>query len=446
MKTLLMILALIVLINDNLYSQWVQTPGIPAGAGVTDMVIASNGAIIVSCGSFNFPSGPQGGVRISTNKGVDWRNGFDAFTARTVTKGQQNNIFASAWNYPVTTEGLYRSSNNGENWTGLLFTIGANNNIFSILALNNNQTIFIGTRTGVLKSTNAGFNFVPASTGIPSNSWVYELAADTNGVIAAATTGGLFISTNSGGIWNQSTGFNSTDTVSSVFFGGTSPGISLFAGTTNGKLAVFPNSLLYNSASSVTIIDPNLRIEDIDSAFWGTSLQSILAAGTPRNPSQSGSGVYKSANGGLNWAQISGGLPTNPVVSSIASDTIDIYVSTYKNTSLGAEVFFRPLNTIGIQQISAEIPVNFSLSQNYPNPFNPETKIKFTISANVKAKNIQLEVYNAIGRKIALLVNESLAAGVYEYKFDASDLSNGIYFYSLSVGDFKETKKMMLVK
>lgn len=439
-----MILMIIAWANFNLYSQWVQTANTPVGGGVTDMVVMVNGTIVVTCGSYNFPS-VSGGVRISTNRGVSWSNGFNMYTARTVAKGTGQTVFCSAWNYPTTTEGLYKSSNSGINWSGMLYTIGTGNNIFSILPLNN-DTMYIGTRTGVLRSTNQGSNFILFGSGMPANSWVYELASDTTGTIAAATSNGLFVLPNNGSTWNEPTGFNSSDTVSSLFFGGTSPGISLFAGTTNGKFAEFPNSQSYNSASSVTRIDSNMRVEDLDTAFWNTSLQKILAGGTPRNASQSGSGVYTSPDNGKTWSKVNSGLPSNPVVSSLAVSNTDVYAGTYKNTSLGAEIFFLPLNTIGIQQISSEIPVQFSLSQNYPNPFNPETKIKFTIPVNAKGKNIQLVVYNAIGQQVALLVKGSLEAGIYEYNFNASNLSNGIYFYSLSTGDFKETKKMMIVK
>jgi uncharacterized delta-60 repeat protein len=97
----------------------------------------------------------------------------------------------------------------------------------------------------------------------------------------------------------------------------------------------------------------------------------------------------------------------------------------------------------GIEPISSETPDKFSLSQNYPNPFNPATKIRFALP---KDASVKLTVYDEAGREAAVLVNEQLRAGIYEYALDASHLSSGVYFYTLVTDGFTETKKMMLVK
>jgi len=102
-----------------------------------------------------------------------------------------------------------------------------------------------------------------------------------------------------------------------------------------------------------------------------------------------------------------------------------------------------PSTEVSVNQISNEVPSNFSLSQNYPNPFNPTTNIKFAVS---KAGLVSLKVYDLSGKEITTLVNENMSVGSYEYKFNASNLSSGIYFYTLSANGFTETKKMMLIK
>ena len=102
-----------------------------------------------------------------------------------------------------------------------------------------------------------------------------------------------------------------------------------------------------------------------------------------------------------------------------------------------------PDGTVGIQQISNIIPEKYSLHQNYPNPFNPSTRIKFDIPKNVK---VSLKVFDILGREVASLVNSELNAGAYEYTFEGARFSSGIYFYTLTAGDFNETKKMLLVK
>ena len=89
------------------------------------------------------------------------------------------------------------------------------------------------------------------------------------------------------------------------------------------------------------------------------------------------------------------------------------------------------------------VPATYSLSQNYPNPFNPSTTIKFSISKN---DLVVMKIYNVLGQEVMTLVNEQLKPGTYSYKFDASKLSSGIYFYNVVSGSFNQTKKMILIK
>ncbi len=96
-------------------------------------------------------------------------------------------------------------------------------------------------------------------------------------------------------------------------------------------------------------------------------------------------------------------------------------------------------------------PTNFSLSQNYPNPFNPTTNIKFSIpsviaSGTKQSQMVTIKVYDILGNEVATLVNEELAPGKYEVRFDAGKFSTGIYFYKLTTGVLSETKKMILLR
>ncbi|NOS84601.1 MAG: T9SS type A sorting domain-containing protein [Ignavibacteria bacterium] len=97
----------------------------------------------------------------------------------------------------------------------------------------------------------------------------------------------------------------------------------------------------------------------------------------------------------------------------------------------------------GITPVSNEVPNAFSLEQNYPNPFNPVTNIKFAVA---KTGLVTLKVYDISGREVAQFVNQDLNAGTYNFDFNASHLSSGIYFYRLSTNNYTDTKKMVLVK
>jgi hypothetical protein len=99
-----------------------------------------------------------------------------------------------------------------------------------------------------------------------------------------------------------------------------------------------------------------------------------------------------------------------------------------------------------VQEQSSPIKAikSFNLDQNYPNPFNPSTKISFSLP---ETGIVNLNVYNVLGQKVASLLNsENMSAGNHSVSFNASNLSSGVYFYSLKAGNNVITKKMMLVK
>ncbi len=100
-------------------------------------------------------------------------------------------------------------------------------------------------------------------------------------------------------------------------------------------------------------------------------------------------------------------------------------------------------NSVGVKQISELLPNKYELSQNYPNPFNPTTNIKFAIPEN---DFVNLRIYDVLGREVMTLVNEKLSAGYYEFNFNGSSLSSGLYFYRMTTNKFSDIKRMILVK
>jgi len=92
-------------------------------------------------------------------------------------------------------------------------------------------------------------------------------------------------------------------------------------------------------------------------------------------------------------------------------------------------------------------PEVYRLDQNYPNPFNPVTKIGYMVRAyRDKPLRVNLSVYTLLGRKIKTLVNKKQKPGNYQVLFDASHLASGVYYYTLQVADFVQTKKMLLIR
>lgn len=121
----------------------------------------------------------------------------------------------------------------------------------------------------------------------------------------------------------------------------------------------------------------------------------------------------------------------------------NVYLSGMRINTIWVCATIKYSQQVGIQSISTEIPSSYSLGQNYPNPFNPTTKIRFDVQ---KSGNVEISVYDMLGRKVASLVDQKLSSGIFETEWDASDYPSGIFYYKLTTDGFSETKKMVLLK
>ena len=98
---------------------------------------------------------------------------------------------------------------------------------------------------------------------------------------------------------------------------------------------------------------------------------------------------------------------------------------------------------VAVEEREAAVPTTYALSQNYPNPFNPETQIAFSLP---QAGAVRLSVFDVLGRKVAVLVDEPLPAGHHEATFEAAQLPSGVYLYRLEVAGRILTRRMLFVK
>jgi len=88
-------------------------------------------------------------------------------------------------------------------------------------------------------------------------------------------------------------------------------------------------------------------------------------------------------------------------------------------------------------------PKDFTLNQNYPNPFNPVTQIQYEMKS---AGQVNMELFDIRGAKVRTLINENKPEGFYEFTFDGSQLSSGVYFYSMTANGITKTRKLVLMK
>jgi hypothetical protein len=128
---------------------------------------------------------------------------------------------------------------------------------------------------------------------------------------------------------------------------------------------------------------------------------------------------------------------------TIGTAHIQIEVGTFRNPADRFVLDFIATTDPSVSVGDNEIINSYELGLNYPNPFNPSTRINYKIG---EPGLVQLKVYNILGVEVGLLVNEYKIAGNYIVDFKADNYSSGVYFYSLSVNNFTQTRKMILEK
>ena len=157
-------------------------------------------------------------------------------------------------------------------------------------------------------------------------------------------------------------------------------------------------------------------------------------------PSANGQAFSINLNETKNIHQI---ININPIWDVDSLSVVVFIQSTSTKTVYQSEtIHYDDLDVTAIES-ETETPKEFKLLQNYPNPFNPETIIKFQIT---ETGFTTLKIFNVLGNEVAALIKDNVSAGSYDIKFDASRLSSGVYFYTLTSGNSKQTKKMILLK
>ncbi len=126
----------------------------------------------------------------------------------------------------------------------------------------------------------------------------------------------------------------------------------------------------------------------------------------------------------------------------------DVVWSEYNpESSMGYYIMYARIPYVGtltsLDDAKRNRPYTFALKSNYPNPFNPQTTLQFEIPSQA---HVQLEIFNALGQKVATVVNETLKPGIYKRTWQAGSLPSGIYFARLKAAGREATQKLVLMK
>jgi len=128
-------------------------------------------------------------------------------------------------------------------------------------------------------------------------------------------------------------------------------------------------------------------------------------------------------------------------LSSVVQHNDKLYLGSFTANAIGCIQL--PDSITNISYSYQNNPRDFSLSQNYPNPFNPSTTINFSLP---KSEFVELKIYNILSKEVAILVSNKLNQGNHTYTFDGKNRASGIYYYQFVAGEYREVKKMILLR
>lgn len=438
----LFVLAAAFLFTANTFSQWTYCAGSAnmTGLGTNPGIycLDGNNAIVVG--------GVTGAPKVykTTNGGLNFVNITSNITGPELYAGCMMDANTIMVGDGAGNAKLWRSTNGGTTWTNVLTTGGSG-----------------GFFNGIVKAS-ITTNFVVAQSDGPTGS---------------GTAAVMYVSTDAGATWTAQlqTGVGFTIgslpavyCIDNLFYGcgaSTAPrvgwtanGGTTWTGTAIGLAGTFLSGLAFNDnklnglAMSSTSFPTVARTSTGPAGPWttvsvgtGTSTLNVLRWVPGTNvcflaTSATTGAIRMTTDNGATWV--------NQTTNSLTG-FFDISVQNNAGTINGfsvagdGSVVKYPPTLVAVDPSNTTTPTTYALEQNYPNPFNPTTTVKFSVPT---AGNVTLKIYNSLGSELMTVVNKDFAVGNYVESVNMDGFSSGIYFYTITSGSFKETKKMMLVK
>ncbi|QQS36115.1 MAG: T9SS type A sorting domain-containing protein [Ignavibacteriales bacterium] len=373
--------------------------------------------------------------------------------------------------YSVYKQKMFRSVDNGQSWNVIREPSGG------LLVVDGN-TLFTTSSSGVVRSTNSGDDWTFLTSGIPSTHIPKlssvgitdkKIYAGFNGIRARMhlppvwEQGGVYVSLNNGDSWSAlNSGLPTEGGVHTPVYSITANGNIVILNTASGRFSLINNTWVnISNGFPVNVYMTGLYIFNEDIIFLTTNgLYISRDRGITKEEFNTGlpsltyyftilfnyeNELYVFANDQAdqvfklqedNWVPTVFPMPDNVRFTELQATGKIIFAGTYDN---GIWIY-NPSPT-DVDDISN--PESYSLGQNYPNPFNPSTTISYQLAAT---GNVEIVVYDVLGKEILTLVNESKPAGNYQLVFDASSLTSGVYFYRIVTNNFIQTRKMILLR
>jgi photosystem II stability/assembly factor-like uncharacterized protein len=400
------------------------------GGATWTMVIEQTGgffnAIGMSSATNGFLTGDPVGGRWShfrtTNGGATWDSTGLFLPQNGTEAGWNNGILVEGAKMWIGTSNsrVYYSTNGGNSFTAQTMPL---TNSFAICFNSANRGIVGGSTTGLVSTTDGGTTW----TSIPS--------LGTGTIYSVFGYGSLWFHTRATNIYRSVNDGASWDTAY-VGAAGTIYHVSKARNGADVAFAVKSNGVILKGTAL------GLPVELTSFTASAVNGQVVLNWSTATEVNNRGFEIQRRSGSGefapVGFVQGSGTTTTTQTYSFSEKLSSGAYSYRLKQVDFNGEYAYS-----SIVDVNFDSPLNYVLNQNYPNPFNPSTTIKY-ITANPGF--VSIKVYNVLGNEVAELVNREVESGVHEVLFDASSLTSGVYFYTISAGNFTETRKMLLMK
>ncbi|HZW40548.1 MAG TPA: YCF48-related protein [Ignavibacteriaceae bacterium] len=415
MKILLFIL---LIVSSSLNAQWYVHPFKISSVEYNDIFFIENYGWIV---------GTNGTILSTSDKGLNWIQ-----QAAPTTKKLKSVFFLNnRYGYIVGDSGTFlKTSNRGEEWVQQ--QINFQNDLYNVQFIDSLNG-FISGRDLVIKSTDGGASWSYLFNKSDYFYGMYWLNKDT-GFIATDTIiqfarTALLKTTNGGTNWYTPSleQFNELNLYYEIKFKDNvgyvlGEDFLIWKSTDFGESWKLKTQPFASNYYSIDFIDT--------SYIWAVGKTSIKY----------------SSNGGSNWNEQN--ILNRNFVDKCNSiwmfDSLNGFIVGLADadTSFGLILTTSNGGITSISENTKNVDKNFSI-ECYPNPFNTTTTICYSL---LKSGFTTLKVYDILGREITTLVNEDKSEGSYLIEYNASKLSSGVYFYSLTTGSFSMNKKMILMK
>ncbi len=427
----------ICLSTDN-GTNWTRLCSNPPGGMVTSLAVGKNGT-----DGINFFAGTTNGIFVSTNNGVIWtklNTGLPADSMLIQSIAVEGSTILAATNY----SSVILSTDNGAHWSNAA-GFPSYSSISSVLLYGMNILV-AGKDGGIYLSTNNGKTWSQINLGLPNNFYTQSLTVSNTNIFVGDYIGRVWrrpISEVLSNVWQENLTIKDNGNISQSISFGQSPTATDSIDSDLGEAPLPPPPFGFDARLHLPTGDDSwkdYRLSNEDSTEWLIKFQP-------------GDGGYPISFTWDNKQLPEGSFFLKDIITGTIVNVNMKIDSTYSLTNVGINElkieYNGKTNNPDAVEADNDLPTVFGLSQNYPNPFNPSTVIKYGLPGT---SNVNIKIYNLMGQEVECLVNERQSAGYHEVKWNASDKSSGIYFYSIeakqveSKETFHSVKKLILLK